>query len=102
MTAPRPPQPPAGPERRLVPGTPPLLIAFVVVLVLGFCIALVAAVFHRGPQTCVRLYADSGRLIQQWTTDHGANTPLTGWTFEVDGKPVRAWGHLTEVPGGCP
>lgn len=77
MTAPRPPQPPAEPERRLVPGTPPLLIAFVVVLVLGFCIALVAAVFHRGPQTCVRLYADSGRVVRQWTTDHGANTPLT-------------------------
>lgn len=70
-------------------------------LVVVLWVAALALLTPRGPQTCVRLYADSGRLIQQWTTDHGANTPLTGWTFEVDGQPVRAWGHLTEVPGPC-
>lgn len=82
--------------------TGPLTAAAAAALVIVLGAAAPALLTPRGPQTCVRLYADSGRLIQQWTTDHGANTPPTGWTFEVDGKPVRAWGHLTEVPGGCP
>lgn len=79
-----------------------LTAAAAAALVIVLWAAAQALLTPRGPQTCVRLYADSERLIRQWTSDHGANTPLTGWTFEVDGQPVRASGHLTEVPGQCP
>lgn len=102
MTAPRPPQPQAEPGRRPEPGTPLLTAIAAAALVIALWVAALALLTPRGPQTCVRQFGERGELIQQWTTDTGAQTALTGWSFTVHGEPYKATGNLVEFPGACP
>lgn len=53
------------------------------------------------PPTCVRQFDTGGRLVQQWTTDSGAELTPAAWSFTVHGEVLRATGNLVEFPGAC-
>lgn len=61
----------------------------------------VGSFFQSAPPTCVRQFDTGGRLVQQWTTDSGAQLTPTAWSFTVHGEVLRATGNLVEFPGPC-